>query len=49
MERHHNTHRNTHHNMHPPMFAGMGTTRINGSRIETTEITESHFGGIYDR
>lgn len=49
MERYYNTHRNTYHNRHPPMFARMGATRIKGSRIETTGITESHFGGIYDR
>ena len=48
MERYCNTHRNTHHNRHPPMFARMGATRIKGSRIGTTGITESHFGGIYD-
>ncbi len=45
MERYYNTRRN----MRPPMFARMGATKINGSRIETAEITESHFGGIYDR
>ncbi len=45
MERHDNIHRNT----RPPMFAGMGATRINGLRLETTGIAESHFGGIYDR
>ena len=49
MERHYNTHRTTHRNMRPPMFARMGATRINGSRIGTTGIAESHFGGIYDR
>jgi len=53
MERHYNTHRNTHRNtsrnMRPPMFVRMGATKINGLRIETAEITESQFGGIYDR
>ncbi len=45
MERHGNIHRN----MRPQMFAGMGATRIKGLRTETTGITESHFGGVYDR
>ncbi|MEA1908648.1 MAG: hypothetical protein U9N43_06415 [Euryarchaeota archaeon] len=49
MERHYNTHRNAYRNMHPPMFAGVGATMIKGSRIETTGIAESHFGGSYDR
>ncbi len=48
MERYYNTHRNTHRNRHPPMFARMGATRIKGSRIGTTGITESHSRGIYD-
>ena len=49
MESYYNTHRNTRRNMRPPMFARMGATKTNGSRIETAETTESHFGGIYDR
>ena len=48
MERHYNTQRNTHHNRHPPMFARVGATRIKGSKVGTTGITESHLGGIHD-